>query len=88
MNNEVDYDRDNDREDFLDNSSLKQFLVESLTHEKELMKKYLITAERIHNNDELKNRLQNLSEGNAKRSKQLEDDLNGLQRVEIDNLKL
>jgi hypothetical protein len=39
------------------------------------MKTYLITAERIHDNEELQKRLRNFAEGNAKRSRQLMDEL-------------
>lgn len=78
MNHEKDYDRDNDREDILDDQALKTFLEQSIRSERDLMENYLNTSERIHNNDELKIRLQNLSEGNVKRLRQLEDDLSGL----------
>lgn len=78
MNHEVDYDRDNDREDILDNHALKTFLEQSIRSERDLMENYLNTSERIHNNNELKERLQNLSEGNVKRLRQLEDDLKAL----------
>jgi len=46
--------------------------------ENELMKMYLMAAERIHDNDELKARLENFSEGNAKRSQQLSDELKNI----------
>lgn len=78
MNHEVDYDRDDDREDILDNQALKTFLEQSIRSERDLMENYLNTAERIHNNNELKIRFQNLSEGNVKRLRQLEDDLRTL----------
>lgn len=42
------------------------------------MRTYLITAERIHDNDVLKERLENFAQGNAKRTKQLMDELNDL----------
>lgn len=80
MNHEKDYDRDNDREDILDNQAVRTFLEDSIRSERDLMENYLNTSERIHNNNELKERLQNLSEGNLKRLRQLEDDLRGLQR--------
>ncbi|QNF31144.1 hypothetical protein HUW50_24810 [Metabacillus sp. KUDC1714] len=44
--------------------------------ENELMRQYIMTAERIHNNEELKDRLQNFAQGNAKRTSQLVDELN------------
>ncbi|MFL6554863.1 MAG: hypothetical protein ACJ8MO_01955, partial [Bacillus sp. (in: firmicutes)] len=55
---------------------LKEVLQESIATEENLMRTYLITAERIHDDDELKERLENFAEGNAKRSKQLIDELN------------
>ncbi|MGM7721560.1 hypothetical protein [Metabacillus sp. Hm71] len=75
MNHELDYDRDDDNEDELSKKSLKQILQMSLERENEMMKTYLITAERIHDNEELQNRLRNFAEGNAKRSRQLMDEL-------------
>ncbi|WP_028401407.1 hypothetical protein [Ectobacillus panaciterrae] len=75
MNHELDYDCDHDREDELSKKSLKQILQTSLERENEMMRTYLITAERIHNNAELQARLQNFAEGNAKRSRQLLDEL-------------
>jgi hypothetical protein len=41
----------------------------------DLIRTYLITAERVHGDKELKERLQNFAEGNAKRTKQLLDEL-------------
>ncbi|MEH7301844.1 hypothetical protein [Neobacillus drentensis] len=55
---------------------LEQVLEHSIEVEEELMRTYLITAERIHDDDELKERLENFAEGNAKRTKQLIDELN------------
>lgn len=55
---------------------LKDVLEESIETEENLMRSYLITAERIHDDDELKERLENFAEGNAKRTKQLIDELN------------
>ncbi len=75
MKHELDYDRDYDNEDELSKKSLKQILQMSLERENEMMKTYLITAERIHDNEELQNRLRNFAEGNAKRSRQLMDEL-------------
>ncbi|QGQ48710.1 hypothetical protein E6W99_24130 [Metabacillus sediminilitoris] len=71
----MDYDRDYDNEDELSKKSLKQILQMSLERENEMMKTYLITAERIHDNEDLQNRLRNFAEGNAKRSRQLMDEL-------------
>lgn len=56
--------------------NLNQIIKNSIEIEEDLMRTYLITAERIHNDDELKNRLENFAEGNAKRTKQLIDELN------------
>ncbi|WP_387407442.1 hypothetical protein [Priestia aryabhattai] len=53
MNHEFDYDRDYNREDELSKKSLRQISQMSLERENEMMKTYLITAERIHNNEEL-----------------------------------
>lgn len=56
-------------------NNLEEILEHSVEVEEELMRTYLITAERIHD-DELKERLENFAEGNAKRTKQLIDELN------------
>ncbi|EKN71724.1 hypothetical protein BABA_00210 [Neobacillus bataviensis LMG 21833] len=55
---------------------LEEVLQNSIEIEEDLMRSYLITAERIHDDDELKERLENFAEGNAKRTKQLIDELN------------
>ncbi|WP_342429407.1 hypothetical protein [Neobacillus sp. FSL H8-0543] len=55
---------------------VEEVLKHSIEVEEDLMRSYLITAERIHNDDELKDRLENFAEGNAKRTKQLLDELN------------
>ena len=55
---------------------LKDVLEDAIETEENLMRTYLITAERIHEDDELKERLENFAEGNAKRTKQLIDELN------------
>lgn len=73
-----DYDRDHDRSDQLEGNDLKNLLEQSFQVENELMKGYMLTAEKIHNNQELKDRLQNFAEGNAKRTKQLQDELEKL----------
>lgn len=78
MNHETDYDRDRDREDALTTEKLKEVLMQTQAKENELMKMYLMAAERIHDNDELKARLENFSEGNAKRSQQLSDELKNI----------
>jgi rubrerythrin len=56
-------------------NNLEEILEHSIEVEEELMRTYLITAERIHDDDELKERLENFAEGNAKRTKQLIDEL-------------
>lgn len=55
---------------------LDEILKNSIEIEEDLMRTYVITAERIHDDDELKERLENFAEGNAKRTKQLLDELN------------
>lgn len=55
---------------------LEEILKKSIEIEEDLMRTYLITAERIHDDDELKDRLENFAEGNAKRTKQLISELN------------
>ncbi|MEH7011010.1 hypothetical protein V7087_09320 [Neobacillus niacini] len=57
-------------------NNLEEILEHSIEVEEDLMRTYLITAERIHDDDELKDRLENFAEGNAKRTKQLIDELN------------
>jgi rubrerythrin len=57
-------------------NNLEEVLEHSIEVEEDLMRTYLITAERIHDDDELKERLENFAEGNAKRTKQLIDELN------------
>jgi rubrerythrin len=56
--------------------TIDEILENSIEIEEDLMRTYLITAERIHDDDELKERLENFAEGNAKRTKQLLDELN------------
>ncbi|MDF2787618.1 MAG: hypothetical protein K0S80_716 [Neobacillus sp.] len=56
-------------------NNLEEIIGHSIEVEEELMRTYLITAERIHDDDELKERLENFAEGNAKRTKQLIDEL-------------
>lgn len=75
MNHELDFDRNHDTEDALNHSSIKELLERAAKTETEMMRTYLITAERIHENDELSTRLREFAEGNAKRSRQLNDEL-------------
>jgi rubrerythrin len=53
--------------------TIEEVIENSIEIEEDLMRTYLITAERIHDDDELKERLENFAEGNAKRTKQLLD---------------
>jgi len=62
----------------LEEEELLQLLRQSLETENELLRTYVIAAERIHDNMELKERLQNFAEGNAKRTKQLMDEINAI----------
>lgn len=55
--------------------TIQDVLENSVHMEEELMRTYLITAERVHDDPELKDRLENFAEGNAKRTKQLIDEL-------------
>ncbi|MCM3726365.1 hypothetical protein M3226_11770 [Neobacillus cucumis] len=64
--------------DHEEKESLASVLENSKEIEEDLMRTYLITAERVHDNDELKERLENFAQGNAKRTKQLVDELNDL----------
>ncbi|MEH7255029.1 MULTISPECIES: hypothetical protein [Bacillaceae] len=57
-------------------NNLEEILENAIEIEEDLMRTYLITAERIHDDAELKDRLENFAEGNAKRTKQLIDELN------------
>ncbi|MCT2535214.1 hypothetical protein NC661_11905 [Aquibacillus koreensis] len=79
MNHEKDYDRDFDREDHLSSDHLRHILQSSHDIEVKLMREYLIAADRIHDNPELKERLKNFAEGNAKRTDQLLDELKNYQ---------
>jgi rubrerythrin len=58
-----------------DKKKIEEVIENSIELEEDLMRTYLITAERIHDDDELKERLENFAEGNAKRTKQLLDEL-------------
>ena len=55
---------------------IEETLKNSIEIEEDLMRTYLITSERIHDDDGLKERLENFAQGNAKRTKQLLDELN------------
>jgi rubrerythrin len=66
-------DRNKDKEE---KNTIEEVIGNSIEIEEDLMRTYLITAERVHDDDELKERLENFAEGNAKRTKQLLDELN------------
>lgn len=66
-------DRNNGQEE---KKTVEEVIENSIEIEEDLMRTYLITAERIHDDEELKERLENFAEGNAKRTKQLLDELN------------
>ncbi|WP_245959301.1 hypothetical protein [Neobacillus piezotolerans] len=61
-----------------DKKKLEEVLTHSLEVEEDLMRTYLITADNIHEDLELKNRLENFAEGNAKRTDQLINELKEL----------
>jgi rubrerythrin len=67
------FNRNNEQDE---KKTIEEVIENSIEIEEDLMRTYLITAERIHDNDELKERLENFAEGNAKRTKQLLDELN------------
>ncbi len=79
MNHDLDYDRDHDREDAIQTEELLTILKTSLDQETELMRTYLNTAERLHHDHILKDRLSNFAEGNAKRTRQLIDEIRKIQ---------
>ncbi|MFD2680372.1 hypothetical protein [Bacillus seohaeanensis] len=78
VNHNLDYDRDGDREDIMSTASLKNVLESAYKVENDLMRNYITTAEKIHDNKMLKERLQNFAEGNAKRLEQLKDEVENL----------
>jgi len=62
----------------IDAAELKNELQRTLAYETELLRTYTIMSERLHNQDQLRERLQNFAEGNAKRSRQLIDEIEQL----------
>lgn len=80
MDHNKDYDRDGAKDDELNDEGLMKTLQESLTIENELMRTYIHLAERINNNAELKDRLENFAQGNAKRTMQLQDELDSISK--------
>ena len=61
---------------------LEEVLEASIEAEEALMRTYLINAERVQDDDELKERLENFAQGNAKRTKQLIDELHEMEEEE------
>ncbi|MFP3122062.1 hypothetical protein OH784_04590 [Ectobacillus funiculus] len=79
---QFDYDRQEKPEDSMSGKQLMDILEHSLEMENEMMRTYLITAERLHADEELKERLQNFAEGNAKRTRQLLNEIEKLDKGE------
>ncbi|MBE4910009.1 hypothetical protein IMZ08_18385 [Bacillus luteolus] len=79
MDHERDYDRDYSKDDTYTDTELKEVLESSYEVENELMRGYILAAERIHDDEELKLRLRNFAEGNSKRTKQLQDEIEKMQ---------
>ncbi|MCR2804045.1 hypothetical protein [Paenibacillus soyae] len=67
-------------DDEFDRDELIATLEQSLEKENDLLRTYVITSERVHHNDNLKERLVNFAEGNAKRTKQLIDEIEQLKQ--------
>jgi hypothetical protein len=65
-------------EDSITQKTLKQTLERSLELENQLLRTYAITAEAVQDDHELKSRLHNMAEGNAKRVNQIEYELEKL----------
>lgn len=65
-------------EDSINQKTLKETLERSLELENQLLRTYAITAEAIQDDHELKSRLHNMAEGNAKRVNQIEYELEKL----------
>jgi rubrerythrin len=63
----------------LEGAELIEVLQQSLDKENDLLRTYVMTAERIHDDADLKERMHNFAEGNAKRTKQLIDVIAGLE---------
>nr|WP_166241095.1 hypothetical protein [Paenibacillus turpanensis] len=61
--------------------NMREVLKLSVEREEEMMRTYLIAAERVED-EELQERLRNFAEGNAKRSRQLIDELNRFEVLE------
>lgn len=65
----------------IENSELLAILQKTLEQETDLLRTYTLASERIHDNEQLKVRLQNFAQGNAKRSKQLLDEVSALKEA-------
>jgi hypothetical protein len=79
MDHQFDYDRQHEATSDSDEAQpIKDTLQLSLQREEEMMRTYLIMAEKVHDNEELKIRLREFAEGNAKRSRQLIDELTAM----------
>ncbi|MFX3623195.1 MAG: hypothetical protein ACE3JP_03885 [Ectobacillus sp.] len=76
----LDYDRNEANQDSISSQHLTNILEQTLEAENEMMRTYLITAERIHDDNTLKERLENFAEGNAKRTRQLMDEIARLKK--------
>lgn len=74
-------DCDQDEACGIEDSGLLAVLQKTLEQETDLLRTYTLISEQIHGNEPLKTRLQNFAEGNAKRSKQLMDELSLLEGV-------
>ena len=59
----------------MNHNDIQQTLQDALNNEEEMMRTYLIAAERVHESEELKLRLREFAEGNAKRSRQLMNEI-------------
>ncbi|WP_199619525.1 hypothetical protein [Paenibacillus alkalitolerans] len=72
----MDYDHNHNEIDCAVNrDEIRSTLQQSFEVETEMLRTYTILAERVHNDDELKIRLQNFAQGNAKRSRELMHEL-------------
>ena len=79
MNHDLDYDRDGDRSDAMSTTDFAEVLEDSLQLENELMRRYLITAERLPSHDKRAYWLRNFAEGNAKRTRQIQNELSQIE---------
>lgn len=71
-----------DEQGEMDKEELITTLEQSLEKENDLLRNYVIASERLHDNEELRERLVNFAEGNAKRTKQLIEELQQLKEEE------